>query len=48
MSIEQESTGIPEVDVSKRTTKVNLGIIIGVLVFLAISVGVVLWLGANE
>jgi hypothetical protein len=48
MSIEKESSGIPEVNVSKRTTKVNLGIIVGVLVFLAISVGVVLWLSANE
>jgi len=36
------------VNVSKRTTKVNLGMIIGILIFLAISVGVVLWLSANE
>ncbi len=48
MSIEKESSGIPEVNVSKRTTKVNLGMIIGILIFLAISVGVVLWLSANE
>jgi hypothetical protein len=48
MSIEKESSGIPEVNVSKRTTKVNLGMIIGILLFLAISVAVVLWLSANE
>lgn len=46
MSIDKDSSGIPEVDVHKRTTKVNLSIIIGVAIFLAVMSGmaVVLWL----
>lgn len=35
MSIEKESTGLPEVDATRRTTKVNLGVIIGAALFLA-------------
>lgn len=46
MSIDKESTGLPEVDVHKRTTKVNLSIIVGVVIFLAVmsGVAVMLWL----
>ena len=43
MSIEKESTGFPEVNVHKRTTKVNFGIVIGVAVFFAAMAGVVWW-----
>ncbi len=47
MSIEKESSGMPEVNVSKRTTKVNLGVIIGVVVFLGAMAGLVIWLSKN-
>jgi hypothetical protein len=43
MSIEKESSGLPEVNVHKRTTKVNLGIVIGVGAFFAAMAGVVWW-----
>jgi hypothetical protein len=43
MSIEKESTGFPEVNVHKRTTKVNLGIVIGVAGFFAAMAGVIWW-----
>lgn len=35
-------------NVHKRTTKVNLGVIAGVLIFLAITVSVVVWLSATK
>jgi flagellar basal body-associated protein FliL len=43
MSIEKESSGLPEVNVHKRTTKVNLSIVIGVAVFFAAMFGLVGW-----
>ena len=43
MSIEKESTGFPQVDVHKRTTKVNFSIIIGLVIFFAAMFGVVAW-----
>lgn len=48
MAIEKDSSGIPEVNVHKRTTKVNLSIIAGVLLFFAITVAVVAWLWASN
>jgi hypothetical protein len=48
MSIEKESSGFPEVDVHKRTTKVNFSVIIGVVLFLAAMAGVVLWLWSTN
>jgi hypothetical protein len=36
MSIEKDSTGLPEVDLTRRTTKVNLGMVVGAAVFLAV------------
>jgi hypothetical protein len=44
MSIEKESSGLPEINVRKRTTKVNLSIVAGVALFLVAMLGVVLWL----
>ena len=35
MSIDKESNGLPQVDVKRRTTKVNFGIVIGVALFFA-------------
>ena len=43
MSIEKESTGLPEVNVHKRTTKVNLSIVIGLAIFFVTMAGVVWW-----
>ena len=43
MSIDKESTGMPEIDVHRRTTKVNLGLIAGVIVFFIIVAAAILW-----
>lgn len=43
MSIDKESTGMPEIDLHRRTTKVNLAMIVGVVVFFVIVAGVILW-----
>ena len=48
MSIDKDSSGLPEVNVHKRTTKVNLSVIAGVLLFFAITVAVVAWLSASQ
>lgn len=42
MSIDKDSNGVPEVDLSKRTTKVNLSVIAAVLIFLGIG-GIAMW-----
>jgi hypothetical protein len=42
MSIEKDSTGLPEVNVHKRTTKVNLSMIVGIVIFF-VAMGAVLW-----
>lgn len=43
MSIDKESTGMPEIDVHRRTTKVNLAIIVGVLAFFVVVAAVIIW-----
>jgi hypothetical protein len=43
MSIEKESSGLPQVDVHKRTTKVNLSIVIGVVIFFVAMAAVAAW-----
>lgn len=43
MSIDKTSSGMPEVNVHKRTTKVNLSVIIAVLLFLATMSAVAFW-----
>jgi hypothetical protein len=48
MSIEKESSGMPEVNVHKRTTKVNLSIVAAVLLFFVITIAVVAWLSASS
>jgi hypothetical protein len=48
MSIDKESTGFPETNVHKRTTKVNLAIMIGVALFFAITFSVVWWFWASN
>lgn len=43
MSIQKESDGMPEVNPRRRTTKVNFGIILSVLIFFAVTIGVAVW-----
>jgi hypothetical protein len=45
MSIDKESNGVPEVDTGKRTTKVNLSIVVAVGLFMAIGAVLLWWLG---
>ena len=44
MSIEKESNGMPEIDPRKRTTKVNLSMIVAVGLFMAIGAFAMWWL----
>lgn len=43
MSIDKEGSGLPQVDLHRRTTKVNLGTIVGVLLFLVIAALAIGW-----
>jgi hypothetical protein len=43
MSIDKESSGVPEVNVHKRTTKVNLWMIAAILMFFVVMAGVAFW-----
>ncbi|WP_158277468.1 hypothetical protein [Opitutus sp. ER46] len=48
MSIDKESNGLPQIDPHRSTTKVNFGVIAGVLVFLFLAVGGIIWLAARN
>lgn len=48
MSLEKNSTGMPEVNVHKRTTKVNLSMIVGVALFFGVMAAVILWLHSTS
>jgi hypothetical protein len=48
MSIEKESSGLPEVNVHKRTTKVNISIVLGVALFFVAMAGVVWYLWSTR
>lgn len=48
MSIDKESSGIPEVNVHKRTTKVNLSIVVGVVLFFVVMGAVVVWMSVSN
>jgi hypothetical protein len=48
MSIDKESSGMPEVDLGRRTTKVNFGTIIGVAVFLVVAAAVIIWYASHH
>jgi hypothetical protein len=48
MSIDKESDGVPEIDPSKRTTKVNLFIIVAVGIFMAIGGFLMWWLAQRS
>ena len=43
MSIDKESSGFPEVNVHRRTTKVNLWMIAGIALFLAVAAATAFW-----
>lgn len=47
MSIQKESDGFPEVNVHRRTTKVNISMIAAVLLFFAVAAGIAVWV-ANK
>ena len=48
MSIDKESSGLPEVNVHKRTTKVNLSIVAGVVLFFIVMGAVAVWFAASH
>jgi hypothetical protein len=48
MSIEKESSGLPEMSVRRRTTKVNLSIITAVVLFFAVAAAVAVWFGKHS
>ena len=43
MSIDKNSDGVPEVNMAKPTSKVNLGVVIGVILFFVAMGAVVFW-----
>jgi hypothetical protein len=47
MAIDKESSGFPEVDFERPTTKVNLAIIVAGAAFYAITFGIVIYFMKN-
>ena len=43
MSIDKNSTGFPEVNLHKKTTQVNVGMVLGIVVFLLGAAAVAFW-----
>ena len=48
MGFEPQTAGQPIVDVHKRTTKVNLSMAVGVVIFLIIGICVVVWAAKRQ
>jgi hypothetical protein len=48
MPIDKNSTGLPEINVHKRTTKVNLWMVGSVLFFFAVMAGVAVWVSRER
>ncbi len=48
MSIDKDSSGFPQVNVHKRTSKVNLWMIASVLVFFAVTAAVAVWVSRRS
>jgi hypothetical protein len=48
MSIDKQSTGLPEINVHKRTTKVNLWMVAAVIVFLSFMAVAAVWSSREE
>jgi hypothetical protein len=47
MSIDKESSGFPEVNVHRPTTKVNLWMIVAILMFLAVAAAAAFWISRH-
>ena len=48
MSIDKESDGLPDINPHKRTTNVNLSIVVGVALFFAAMAGVIWWFATTR
>ena len=48
MAFEPQTASKPLVDVHKRTTKVNIGVVIGVVLFLVVGIAVAIWATRKE
>jgi hypothetical protein len=48
MSIDKESTGLPEIDLHRRTTKVNFAVGAGIVVFFIIAGAVIVWFAMHH
>ena len=48
MAIEKESSGFPEVDPTRPTTKVNLAMIVAVAIFYVITFGLLFYFAGRE
>ena len=48
MGFEPQTAGKPLVDVHKRTTKVNIGVVVGVIVFLIVGISFAIWATKRE
>lgn len=48
MAIDKESDGVPEVDFRRRTTKVNLWIVVAVGLFYVGAVIAIVWLAKHQ
>lgn len=43
MSIDKESSGVPEINVHRPATKVNLWMVVAIVLFLAAAAGAAFW-----
>lgn len=43
MSIDKSSSGLPEMNVHRKTTKVNLSMVVGVVIFFVVTFSIVWW-----
>jgi hypothetical protein len=48
MAIDKEGSGMPEFDVHRRTTKVNLATMAAVVVFFAIAAAAIFWFATTH
>jgi hypothetical protein len=48
MSIDKESDGLPQVDVHRRTTKVNLSMVAAIVVFFLLAAAVAFWVSRQQ
>jgi len=48
MSIDKEGSGLPQVNVHRRTSKVNISMVAAILVFFAVAAAVAFWVSRRE